>query len=219
MMPRGDAYLASRYTIVSAWSSRLCAVTSDVVAVFDCELPGASVAQFPGARLEVPAGETAAQALDVQRQAGLPAGLLDDQPVAVGVGAAQAVVHVQRGEPQAEAQPAVGGAHQREQRHGVGAAREQQQRSLAARGARRSRRRRRRRGAGAGDTRRAGAPRRPQNETTRSLRTVASARSWMVATRACATSWSSGESSRRAAGAAAAHVDALLQEVGEHLLE
>ena len=79
----------------------------DVVAVLRGELARAAVPLRAGARLEVLAGEPAAQALHVQRHAGGRAGALDDQAVAVGVGAAQAVVHVQRRERQTEAEAAV----------------------------------------------------------------------------------------------------------------
>ena len=69
--------------------------------------------------------------LHVQRHTGLPAGALHDLPVTVRVGAAQAIVDVQGIDGQSEPQVMIGVAHQRKQRHGIGAARQQQQGVLA----------------------------------------------------------------------------------------
>ena len=95
------------------------------------EIARAPVARLAGALLEVRPVQRAAQALHVQRHTRLRAGTLDDAPVAVRVGAAQAVVDVERREGESQAEPAVRGPQEREQRHGVGAAGEQQQRPLA----------------------------------------------------------------------------------------
>jgi len=133
-------------------------------------LPGALVAQFPGARLEVGAAQAPLQGHDLEVDAGRGAGPDDDLTVACRIGAPQAIVHVQRGEPEAEAEPLIGGADQGQHGHRIRAAGEHEEDALAAAHHVAPR-----------DER--GHPAlHPQNERVRSHRSTASARSWIVAT-------------------------------------
>lgn len=94
------------------------------------ELLRATVAHLPRPRLKVGPGERPLEPHHVKLDPGGRTAALHDLTVPRGAGAAHAVVHVQRGEREAEREAAVEAQQELEHDHGVGAAGEHEEHAL-----------------------------------------------------------------------------------------